>query len=156
MKLNRTLEEWMREGLNAHDRIQDVITVIEDLLKTIQVVPEIDALGDDVAQARVKEIEGLLVELIFDAGWMRESLTGVDENARGQTVAYQNAYDAVPNAYRDGRRDAIRDLNAGLSDHAQRVVRLIANGLAKLDDDECYQVCAQLCEVLPKGKRGEK
>jgi hypothetical protein len=45
-------------------------------------------------------------------------------------------------------------LNAGLSEHAQRVVRLIANGLAKLDDDECYQVCAQLCEVLPKGRRG--
>jgi uncharacterized protein YnzC (UPF0291/DUF896 family) len=154
MKLNRTLEELMRDGLNAHDRLQEAIKDIEDLLKTIQVVPEIDALGDDVAQERVKEIEGRLVEMIFDAGWMRESLTGVDENARGQTIAYRNAYDAVPNAYRDGRRDAIRDLNAGLSDHAQRVVRLIANGLAKLDEDECYQVCEQLCASLPGKKHG--
>jgi hypothetical protein len=28
MKLNRTLKELMRDVLNAHDRIQDVITVI--------------------------------------------------------------------------------------------------------------------------------
>jgi hypothetical protein len=105
------LDEIVKRGLDAEARIQKTIKLIEALLKTIELSPETDGWGLQPARERMKEVEGYLIDLIFDAGWTRDS-------------------------YQRGRQDAIHSLHAGLDYETQQALRFAAREFAALSDEE--------------------
>jgi hypothetical protein len=130
------LDEIVKRGLDAEARIQKTIKLIEALLKTIELSPETDGWGLQPARERMKEVEGYLIDLIFDAGWTRDSLIEMDEAARGYSASYDQVHDSVPAAYQRGRQDAIHSLHAGLDYETQQALRFAAREFAALSDEE--------------------